>query len=61
MVANLGAMPASPALLAAEIWHWWIGIALVAVGILAVLGVVAGYIKNVTAKQYPSRRQQQDG
>ena len=47
-------------MLAAEIWHWWIGLVLVAVGILAVVALVAGYLKNVTAKQYPNRRQRGD-
>ena len=41
-------------MLAAEIWHWWIGIVLVGVGILSVLGLAAQYLKNVTAKQYPA-------
>jgi hypothetical protein len=55
VIANLDGM------LAAEIWHWWIGVVLVAVGILSVLGLVAQYLKNVTAKQYPNRRQRGDG
>jgi hypothetical protein len=54
-IANLGAM------LAAEIWHWWIGVVLVGAGILSVIMLIAGYLKNVTAKQYPSRRQRRDG
>ena len=54
-VANLGGM------LAAEIWHWWIGVVLVGAGILSVIMLIAGYLKNVTAKQYPSRRQRRDG
>jgi hypothetical protein len=54
-IANLDGM------LAAEIWHWWIGVVLVAVAILSVLGLVAQYLKNVTAKQYPNRRQRRDG
>jgi hypothetical protein len=55
VVANLGPM------LAAEIWHWWIGVILVFVGILAAISLVVGYLKNVTAKQYPNRRQRRDG
>jgi hypothetical protein len=47
-------------MLAAEIWHWWIGVVLVGVGILTAVGLVAGYLKQVTAKQYPPRRQRQD-
>lgn len=49
-----------PALLAAEIWHWWIGVILVVVAIVTVIGLGVQYLKNVTAKQYPSRRQRQD-
>ena len=47
-------------MLAAEIWHWWIGVVLVAVSVIAVLGLLFSYLKNITAKQYPSRRQRQD-
>ena len=49
------AMPAI--LLATEVWHWWIGIILFAVSVLAVVGLVAGYLKNVTAQRYPNKRQ----
>jgi hypothetical protein len=48
-------------MLAAEIWYWWIGVILVAVAILATLALVVGYLKNVTAKQYPNRRQRREG
>ena len=41
------------------IWHQWIGVVLLVVSVLAVLGLVVGYLKNITAKRYPSRRQQQ--
>jgi uncharacterized iron-regulated membrane protein len=47
-------------MLAAEIWHWWIGVVLVAVSVMAVLGLLVVFLKNITAKQYPSRRQRQD-
>jgi hypothetical protein len=48
-------------MLVGVIWHQWIGVILVAVAILSVLGLGLQYLKNVSAKQYPSRRQQQDG
>jgi hypothetical protein len=54
-VASVGEM------LAAEIWHWWIGVILVGVAILATLALVGGYLKNVTSKQYPNRRQRREG
>lgn len=38
-------------MIAANIWHWWIGIVLAAAGILAVIGVVAGYLKSVTSQR----------
>jgi hypothetical protein len=42
------------------VWHQWIGVVLLAVSILAVLGLVVGYLKNITATRYPGGRQQQD-
>ena len=30
-----------------EIWHWWIGVVLLVVGVGAVVGLVAGYLKKV--------------
>jgi membrane protein implicated in regulation of membrane protease activity len=47
-------------MLAAEIWHWWIGIVLFAVSVLAVGMLIAGYLKNVTATRYPDKRQRDD-
>ncbi len=49
------AMPA--VLLAVEVWHWWIGVILFAVSVLAVLGLIGSYLKNVTAQRYPNKRQ----
>jgi hypothetical protein len=48
-------------MLAAEIWYWWIGVLMLALAIVATVGLVGGYLKNVTAKQYPSRRQRREG
>jgi len=47
-------------MLAAEIWHWWIGVVLTVVSVLAVLGLVGQYLKNVSATRYPGRRQRDD-
>ncbi|MCB0979853.1 MAG: hypothetical protein R2694_12510 [Ilumatobacteraceae bacterium] len=47
-------------MLAANIFHWWLGVILFGVGLLATAGLVGGYLKSVTAKQYPSRRQRED-
>ena len=47
-------------MLAAEIWYWWIGIVLTGVGVISVVALVVGYLKNVTAARYPNRRGQAD-
>ena len=43
------------AMLAAEIWHWWIGVALTVAVVLAVVGLIGGYMKSVSAQKYPRR------
>jgi hypothetical protein len=44
-------------MLAAEIWHWWLGLILVGAGALALVQVVVGYLRKVLQPQYPKRRQ----
>ena len=39
----------------AVIFHYWLGVILLLVSILAVVGLVGGYLKKVTASQYPPR------
>lgn len=46
------------AMLAANVWHWWIGVILVLVALLAIAGLVGLYLKMVSAPQHPNRRQQ---
>lgn len=45
---------------AANIWYWWIGVVLTGVGVLSVIGLIAGYLKSVTAAKYPNRRSRND-
>jgi hypothetical protein len=40
-------------MLAANIWHWWIGVALTGVGVLAVLGLGVTYLKSISAQRFP--------
>jgi hypothetical protein len=47
-------------MLAANIWHWWIGVVLTVVGVLTVVMLVVGYLKQVTAQRYPSRRPREE-
>ena len=42
-------------LLAAEVWHYWIGVALAATAVLAVLALVVGYLVKVSSTRYPRR------
>lgn len=44
----------------AYIWHFWIGVILMLVGLLAVLSLVGGYLKSVTSQRYPGRRARRD-
>lgn len=48
----------SAIMLAANVWHWWIGIALVLVAVLVAVALVAGYLATVSAKKYPRGNQQ---
>ena len=40
-------------MLAAQIWHWWIGLIMLIAGGGLTLQLVVGYLKQVTAKKYP--------
>ncbi len=40
-------------LLAARVWHYWVGIALLIPTILAVVAAFVAYLMKVTANKYP--------
>lgn len=44
----------------AWLWHVWIGVILFAVSILAVVGLLGGYVKKVVSPQFPGKRQHED-
>jgi hypothetical protein len=46
------------AMVAANIWYWWIAVILTIVGIGTVVALIVGYLKTVTAQKYPSRKHQ---
>ncbi len=54
VVGSLGAM------LAAEVWHWWIGVALTGVAVLAGIGLIGGYLKSVSSQRHPGGKQARD-
>ena len=41
----------------AVVWHFWLGLILLVVGGLSLVGLIVGYVSNVTAMKYPNRRQ----
>ena len=53
-------MLATLADMTAVIFHFWLGLLLLAVSILAVVGLIGGYLKKVTASQYPSKRDREE-
>lgn len=40
-------------MLAAYIWHWWIGLIMLLAGGLATLGLIGQYLKQVSSQRYP--------
>lgn len=46
-------------MLLAWVWHYWIGVGLVAGAGLTVIALIVGYLIKVQAPQYPKRSQQQ--
>lgn len=47
-------------MLAANIWHWWIGVVLAGATLLTLLALVGGYLKSVTSQQYPDKRHREE-
>jgi hypothetical protein len=45
-------------MLGANVWHWWIGIALLLVSLIFLVMLVVGYLKFVSSQKYPSAKQQ---
>jgi hypothetical protein len=41
----------------AVVWHYWLGLILLLVGVLSLIGLAVGYVAKVTAMKYPNRRQ----
>lgn len=49
-------------MLAAEVWHWWIGVALTAGIALLFIALIGAYLMSVSSQKYPGgkRRRQSD-
>ena len=48
-------MPPMLPVLAAEVWHYWIGVVLAGGAVLAVVAAVIGYLARVQSPKYPRR------
>ncbi len=44
----------------AIIFHYWLGVILLAVSIFAVVGLIGGYLKKVTATQYSPKQNREE-
>jgi hypothetical protein len=44
----------------AVIFHFWLGALLFGVSVLVVVGLIGGYLKKVTAPQFPSKRDREE-
>jgi hypothetical protein len=40
----------------AVVWHYWLGVALVVGVVLTIIGVFAGYLRDVESTRYPKGR-----
>jgi len=41
------------AVIAAQVWHFWIGPVVVGLAVLLILATLAGYLKKVVSPKYP--------
>lgn len=37
----------------ANVWHWWLGVALTLASVLLIAALAGSYVKMVTARRYP--------
>lgn len=44
-------------MIVAQVWHYWLGIALLVAAVGAVVQGIVGYVIKVSATKYPNRRQ----
>ena len=43
-------------MLAAQVWHYWVGVVIAISAILGVVALVAGYFRSVESTRYPKGR-----
>ena len=47
-------------MIAAVIFHFWLGLILLLAGGAAVVGLIGGYLKSVSAAKYPNGKQKRE-
>ena len=45
------------AMLAAYVWHFWLGVIMFFAGVLAAISLTIGYLRQVSAQRHPRGRQ----
>jgi hypothetical protein len=40
-------------MVAAYIWHWWLGLIMLIAGVAATIGLTISYLKQVSSQRYP--------
>ncbi len=45
---------------AAPIWHWWIGLIMLLAAGGATLGLVVGYLRQVSSQRYPGGQRERE-
>ena len=40
----------------AVVWHYWIGVSVVALAVVVTVATVGGYLKKVVSPRYPDKR-----
>ena len=43
-------------MLAAYIWHWWIGLIMLLAAVGMTIALIGGYLKQVSSQRYPGGR-----
>ena len=47
-------------MLAAYIWHWWLGLVMLLAGGGAALGLIVQYLKQVSSQRYPAGKRNRE-
>jgi hypothetical protein len=40
-------------MVAAYVWHWWLGLVMLIAGVAATIGLTINYLRQVSSQRYP--------